>query len=159
MNCLVILPKLKLHRQTMTAAIFLKVFTESFFLLKTYIEMCYIIVKKSLTQPSLIISIHTRRQNIQKTCMGHFDPLRRSRRLKFSAVLVLNCRLNVEIVQGFNAIVSHKSYKKRGRHLSPNHFKLRTIIRSVYLLKVFHIELSLHPPLWVVNPKDEKKKI
>ena len=35
--------------------------------------------------------MHTRRRKYQKTCMGHFDPLRRPKRFNFSTVLVLRC--------------------------------------------------------------------
>ena len=41
MSCPVLLPKLELNRQTMTAVILLKIFTKTFFLLKFVIEIYY----------------------------------------------------------------------------------------------------------------------
>ena len=45
--------------------------------------------RKLLNWLSLNISMQTRRKNIKKIFMIHFEPLHRSRRFKFSAVLVL----------------------------------------------------------------------
>ena len=44
--------------------------------------------------------MHTRLQDIKKTCMCHFDPLRRSRRFKFPAVLALSGGLVSSVQEG-----------------------------------------------------------
>ena len=61
---------------------------KKFFLLKILLEIYYIVVANYLISLLENINAHKTAKQIE-TCMAHFNPLRRFRRFKFSAVLVL----------------------------------------------------------------------
>ena len=61
MNFLVILPKLELHRQTMTAAVLQKIFTQTIFLLKVLIDVYSMVIAKCLVILYLKKCIHDRK--------------------------------------------------------------------------------------------------
>ena len=78
MSCLVFLPKFELHRQTMTATI-----------LQKFIQKRYIVIAKWLNNLSWFYQCTQDGKTLKKTCMSHFDPVRRSRKYNFSVVLLL----------------------------------------------------------------------
>ena len=73
----------------MTAAILLTFFTKMFFLLKVSIEIHYIVIANCILNLSLLYQCTQDGKTYKKTCMGHFDPFRRSGKFKFSTVLML----------------------------------------------------------------------
>ena len=74
MHCLVLLPKLEHHRQTMTATILLNFFTKMFFLLKFSIEIHYLVIANCIFNLFLLYRCTQDGQTYKKKHVVSFWP-------------------------------------------------------------------------------------